>query len=77
MAYVNSLSTEEREALEQGFREHLAKVVPAIVAKRFIGGETWCTDPIIRGGALTYLKATRSSFPAIPTACNAMTNNDE
>lgn len=56
MAYVNSLSLEEREALEQGFREHLAATVPAMVAKRFTGGEAWCVDPIIRRKALPYIK---------------------
>lgn len=55
MAYVNSLSPEDREALEQGFREHLAATVPAMVAKRFSGGETWCADPIIRVETTTYL----------------------
>lgn len=57
MAYVNSLSPEEREALEQGFREHLAATVPAMVAKRFTGGETWCADPIIRIEATSFLEA--------------------
>ena len=56
MAYVNSLSPEEREALEEDFREHLAATVPAIVAKRFTGGETWCRDPIIRAVATLLLK---------------------
>lgn len=55
MAYVNSLSPEEREALEQGFREHLAAIVPAMVAKRFTGGETWCADPIIKRAAVMFL----------------------
>lgn len=56
MAYVNSLSPKEREALEQGFREHLVATVPAMVAKRFVGGETWGNDPIVRGRALVYLE---------------------
>lgn len=62
MAYVNSLSLEEREALEQGFREHLAATVPAMVAKRFTGGMSWCSDPILRGRALTYIKVKRPDF---------------
>lgn len=56
MVYVSSLSPEEREALEQGFRELLAATVPAIVTKRFTGGETWCSDPIIRAEAVSFLK---------------------
>lgn len=62
MAYVNSLSLEEREALEQGFREHLTATVPAMVAKRFAGGETWCADPIIRAQTLTYLSLAGLNF---------------
>ena len=56
MANEKSLSPEEREALEQGFREHLSATVPTMVAKRFMGGETWCADPIIRTEAVSFLK---------------------
>jgi hypothetical protein len=56
MAFINGLPEDEREALEQGFREHLAETVPAIVAKRFTGGETWCSDPIIRVEATSFLE---------------------
>ena len=62
MAFINGLPEDEREALEQGFREHLAETVPAIVAKRFGGGVSWCSDPITRGKALAYLGATRADF---------------
>jgi hypothetical protein len=62
MAYIDGLPEKEREALEQGFREHLAGTVPAMIAKRFSGGETWCADPIIRREALAYLKAMRPDF---------------
>ncbi|AVM73390.1 hypothetical protein [Magnetospirillum gryphiswaldense] len=63
MAFINGLPEDEREALEQGFRERLATgVVPAIVAKRFKGGETWCADPIIRREALDYFKFVRPDF---------------
>lgn len=62
MAYIGGLSEEEREALEQGFREHLVGAVPPIVAKRFVGGETWCADPIIRSSALTYIANHRPPF---------------
>ncbi len=55
MAHINGLPDEEREALEHGFREHLAGTVPAIVAKRFEGGPSWCSDPIIRAEAIAYL----------------------
>jgi hypothetical protein len=55
MAHVNSLPPEEREALERSFREHLTATVPAMVAKRFAGGETWCADPIIRIEAVKFL----------------------
>jgi hypothetical protein len=51
MAFINGLPEDEREALETRFRENLAEAVPAIVAKRFKGGETWCADPIIRAEA--------------------------
>lgn len=56
MAFIDGLPEDERQALEQGFREHLAGTVPGIVAKRFDGGETWCVDPIIRAEALAYLR---------------------
>jgi hypothetical protein len=62
MAYVDSLPPEEREALEQGFREHLSATVPAIVARRFTAGETWCADPMIRAETLAYLKAMSPIF---------------
>ncbi|EME68859.1 protein involved in initiation of plasmid replication [Paramagnetospirillum caucaseum] len=55
MAFIDGLPEDERQALEQGFREHLASTVPAMVAKRFAGGETWCADPIIRAEAIAYL----------------------
>lgn len=55
MAFINELAEAEREPLEQGFREHLAGTVPAIVAKRFSGGETWSSDPIIRAESIKYL----------------------
>ena len=56
MAFIDGLPEEEREALEQDFREHLAGTVPGIVAKRFDGGETWCTDPIIKNAAMTFIQ---------------------
>ena len=59
MAAINALSPEEQETLEQGFRDHLAATVPAIVAKRFTGGQTWVADPIIRAAANAYLAAIR------------------
>ncbi|WP_155804535.1 RepB family plasmid replication initiator protein [Magnetospirillum fulvum] len=55
MAFIDGLPDDERHALEQGFREHLAGTVPAIVAARFKGGKTWCADPIIRAEAIHYL----------------------
>ena len=33
MAFIDGLLEDEREALEQGFREHLAGTVPGIVSK--------------------------------------------
>jgi hypothetical protein len=35
--------------------EHLAGTVTGIVAKRFEGGPSWCSDPIIRAEAIAYL----------------------
>lgn len=35
MDYIGGLPTEEREALEQGFRKHLATAVPLTIAKKF------------------------------------------
>ena len=55
MAFIDGLPEEEREAWEMGFREHLAGTVPGIVAKRFMGGPSWCSDPIIRAEAMVYL----------------------
>ena len=55
MAFIDGLPEEERQALETGFREHLAGTVTGIVAKRFTGGETWCADPILRAEATRYL----------------------
>ncbi|WP_155801491.1 hypothetical protein [Magnetospirillum molischianum] len=52
MAFIDGLPDDERQALEQGFRDHLAGTVPAIIAARFKGGKTWCADPIIKGKAL-------------------------
>lgn len=63
MAFIDGLPEEERETLEHGFRDHLnAGTVPAIVAKRFEGGASWCSDPIMRGKALSYLRAVRADF---------------
>ena len=64
MAFIDGLPEEEREALEKGFREHLAGTVPSMVAKRFEGGPSWCSDPIVRGEALGFLKSTRPDFEA-------------
>lgn len=55
MTFIDGLPEDERQALEKGFREHLAGTVPAIVAKRFDGGPSWCSDPIIRAEAIAYL----------------------
>jgi len=60
MAFIDGLPDDERQALEQGFRDHLAGSVPAIVAARFKGGKTWCADPIIRAEALLYLDSNKS-----------------
>jgi len=68
MAFIDGLPEEERQALERRFREHLAGTVPAIVAKRFEGGETWCSDPIIRGEARDYLKAMTHEPQKVPAA---------
>lgn len=74
MAFIDGLSEEERQTLEQGFRDHMnARAVPAMVAKRFTGGETWCADPIIRGEASRYL---RPIFPAL-TANTSITTSPE
>lgn len=66
MAFIDGLSEEEQEALEHGFREYLAGTVPAIVAKRFVGGASWCSDPIIKVEAIRYFKATRPDFSVMP-----------
>ena len=55
MTFINGLPENEREALEQGFREHLTAAVPAMIAKRFEGGASWCSDPIIRAAAQNYI----------------------
>ena len=62
MSFIDGLPEDEREALEQGFREHLSGTVPAMVAKRFMGGPSWCSDPIIRAEAMVYLGASRPDF---------------
>lgn len=61
--YAEVLEGQDRKALEQGFREHLtsAKITPYI-AKKFDGGPSWYSDPIITAEAIGYLKATRSDF---------------
>lgn len=59
MTFISGLQEEEREALEQGFREHPTGTVHAIVAKKFTGGETWCADPIIKKAAMTYINNVR------------------
>lgn len=67
MHFIDSLSDDERQALEQGFREHLAAgSISAFVAKRFDGGPSWCSDPIIKAEAISYLKATRPNFSLMP-----------
>lgn len=68
MAFIDGLPENEREALEQGFREHLAGTVTGIVAKRFDGGETWCADLIIRTEALAYLNVVYSDFEPVPNS---------
>ncbi|SEH31207.1 Initiator Replication protein [Magnetospirillum fulvum] len=55
MAFIEGHPDDERQALEQSFRDHLAGAVPAIVAARFKGGKSWCADPMIRREALAYL----------------------
>ncbi len=60
MAFIDGLPEDERQALEQGFREHLAGTVTGIVAKRFEGGETWVADPILRAKAADFIR-TRSN----------------
>ena len=63
LAFIDGLPEDERQALEQGFRKHLAdRAIPAIVAKRFEGGLSWCSDPIRRAEALVYLKSTCPDF---------------
>ncbi len=59
MAFIDGLPEEERQDLEHGFREHLAAgAAPAMVAKKFAGGETWVADPIIRREALSFIQPT-------------------
>jgi len=55
MAFIDGLPDDERQALEQGFRDHLAGTVTAIVAARFKGKKTWCADPIIPAKTLRCL----------------------
>ncbi|MFD2234106.1 hypothetical protein [Phaeospirillum tilakii] len=62
IAFIDGLPDDERQALEQGFRDHLAGTVPAIVAARFKGGKTWCADPIIRAQFLAFLRKHRVGF---------------
>lgn len=64
-AFIDGLPEEEQQTLEAGFREHLAGVMPAIIAKRFKGEETWYTDPIIREVAIYYLMTMRQDFSDI------------
>lgn len=55
--YINSLSNEERNALESDFRRYLAdSTVPAFIAKKFQGNETWIADPLIKRAALVFLR---------------------
>jgi hypothetical protein len=76
MAYIGSLSAEERDALELRFREHLVRAIPAIVAKRFVGGATWCADPIIKASAYAYLGANRPDFGAMESAMRMVKTTD-
>jgi hypothetical protein len=63
--YLALLTDDELQALENGFRQHLASgVVPVFVAKKFLGGETWVSDPIMRIEALAYLKGVKAGFPS-------------
>lgn len=57
MAFISGLPESEREALAQGFREHLAEAVPMFIARKFSGAASWCNDPLIAAEALRYLKA--------------------
>ena len=65
--YTELLEDGDRQTLEQGFRDHLAaaKIGPHIV-KKFEGGASWYTDPIIKAAALGYLKANRADFSPLP-----------
>lgn len=63
MAFIDGLPDDERLTMEQGFREHLslAKLAP-FIAKKFEGGPSWYSDPIIKAEALDYLKIVRPDF---------------
>ena len=67
--YTELLDDGDRQTLERGFREHLAaaKIGPHIV-KKFEGGSSWYTDPIIKAEAIGYLKAMRPDFFILPIA---------
>lgn len=63
MSTINALSPEEQKALEQRFRNHLAETVPTIVAKRFAGGASWHSDPLVRIEAVKFLRALLPDLP--------------
>lgn len=63
MQFLDTLSEDERQTIEQGFREHLAAAsISAFVAKKFDGGASWYADPIIKAEAIRYLKSARQDF---------------
>lgn len=54
--YLDGLSDEARQSLEDAFRSHL-ETVPgaAFVTARFDGGTSWHTVPVIRAAAVKFL----------------------
>jgi Initiator Replication protein len=67
MVYTDILEDDERKTLESGFRANMASgKIPAILAKKFEGGPSWYSDPLIKSAALEYLKETRPDFFVLP-----------
>jgi hypothetical protein len=66
--YIDALEDGEREALEEGFREHLASAnIAPFIAKKFEGGASWYSDPIIKSESVRYLKIIYTEDKVEPT----------
>jgi len=76
--YLDGLAEDDRQTLNQAFREHLdAKYSNGLATNQFDGGASWYSNPWIRAEATVYLPAHRPDFPLVSIAEFASRNGVE